>query len=755
MGLLCDDIHGLLGYRHLGYGICEAVRGCAVSGLDAGDIYATLQECQQTYLGCVCLDCPEVPPVVIVPQATATIVCDNCVGTTPFLDWRKWYPVNRGQAPGERAINWWGAECNFGQSTYNVAGIPIGLPASFGGQCIDFYYNWPCSNPSDPDCNDYRKEMEIMAERTNSNGDTIYLDHWGFGESSNWNVFYDAAALSEGEDCGCTEENIQALYPPSPDATQEAHRRELRRPLTMLTPCEVGEVAYGPVVCAARFVDGIDGTGQQWSGRDEKFLGSTHGGGAVGLFFTRVTLLNFWADLGQQCNIAEIKNEYFTTMCGAIDALCAAGATDPRCELNPSGIGRRAKKFTFSPDLLGFDSSPDSLIPGSSPGDPEPCANCDFQFCLDHFEIYFTREVPIDTAPMTNGAYHAQNGFMGLRIDNGMCFNDTCANWYMDPIGGAGPFTNPETPTPTPGGLATETPTPLPLEDPNWHTRCPHGPCLTPTPSDPPWCPTLVPLATAIIEPNDSKGLQNFCAATSDTVSLWPPAQTPWPGNTPTVAPKLTPTLAAYATSSIATCAPSATPTSTSTRTPTPTKTSTPTRTPTSTPTDTLTPTVTATPSNTSTPTDTLTPTPTATPSAPACATVEGDRECVECQSGPPADPGCRYEVVVTPPVLSCDPEGPYTITIKVGSTCDTGGNVTVEFDGDRYGLTYVPADAAWEMSKCLDHKPSSFEFEVTNGSGHDEGLSWYNIEYCCDCEEALLESELGLTVAHTTLRKE
>jgi hypothetical protein len=78
-----------------------------------------------------------------------------------------------------------------------------------------------------------------------------------------------------------------------------------------------------------------------------------------------------------------------------------------------------------------------------------------------------------------------------------------------------------------------------------------------------------------------------------------------------------------------------------------------------------------------------------------------------------------------------------------------------VEFDGDRYGLTYVPADAAWEMSKCLDHKPSSFEFEVTNGSGHDEGLSWYNIEYCCDCEEALLESELGLTVAHTTLRKE
>lgn len=245
----CGDTTQVLGYRHVANGVCEAVLGCELAGLDADNIYETLSACQVAHASCVCENCPPPLPPIPIPEATATLVCDNCVGDTGMLDWREWYPMNRGQAPGERVINWWTGSCYLGQSIYNVEGVPPHLPSEFAGQCVDYYYNWPCVE-GDADCNDHGVHKETMSERKDALGNTIYLDHWGIGGQDGWKVFYDAAALGDGSECGCNEEAIKALYPDPPDGTTTPEptevaelaeeRQNLRRPMTMLTACNVG-----------------------------------------------------------------------------------------------------------------------------------------------------------------------------------------------------------------------------------------------------------------------------------------------------------------------------------------------------------------------------------------------------------------------------------------------------------------------------------------------------------------------------------
>jgi len=123
----CEDPGQVLGYKHIGYGVCEAVTGCTLSGTDAGAIYQALGACQAAFADCACADCEPWPTPIPIPTATVTAVCDNCAPGTAYLDWHEWYPVDRGQQPGERAINWWSNPsgfCLFGQSTYNYPGIP-------------------------------------------------------------------------------------------------------------------------------------------------------------------------------------------------------------------------------------------------------------------------------------------------------------------------------------------------------------------------------------------------------------------------------------------------------------------------------------------------------------------------------------------------------------------------------------------------------------------------------------------------------
>lgn len=506
--------------------------------------------------------------------------------------------------------------------------------------------------------------------------------------------------------------------------------------MTMLTACNVGESVYGPVVCSARFANGTDPSGKVWSAFDEVYLGDKFGGEAVALYFARTTLLEYLEDpatagdgLAPECNIAKILNEYFTTDCRSVEEFCAElpaepeDRHDPRCEVDPVNSDNvRARRFTFSPDNLHFGFElPGPETPTATPG---PCEDCAMAYCLDHYEIYYTRQVPIDTAPLEGGPFRAINGFAGLRIDNGVCIADECPYWYVDPVGGATPTDLPGTPTATetPGG-ATSTPEPtLPLEDESWRTRCPRpdGSCLTPAPTAE-WCPTQQPLPTW--EPvGTAPSVLNGCPYVS-TPPAWPPpptaipvgSGTPTPGLPPTPAPTVIATLAPYATSEHAT--PCHTPTPTDTSTPTPTETDTPT--PTLTPTNTLTPTITPTP-------------------LPTCESISDSRSVI-CPYSGCGGVGCDWgDIALTPPILECDPDGPYEfdVTVQKDGACASGGQVNVQIDGSGpfNSMTRISdTPPIWHISLCSATKPHTIRFRLVNNGGDDGRLTSYTVEYCCD----------------------
>ncbi|MBK7780892.1 MAG: hypothetical protein IPJ58_09030 [Ardenticatenia bacterium] len=103
----CEIPERLLGYKHVGYGVCEAVIGCEAIGSDVEDMFTTMDDCLAAFEDCVCVDCDPLPTPIPIPSPTFVPACDHCSPGTEFLDWREWYPMDRGQKPGERAINWW------------------------------------------------------------------------------------------------------------------------------------------------------------------------------------------------------------------------------------------------------------------------------------------------------------------------------------------------------------------------------------------------------------------------------------------------------------------------------------------------------------------------------------------------------------------------------------------------------------------------------------------------------------------------
>ena len=248
-------------FKHVGNGVCEKYEGCLpLVGADAVP-YDTMTACTNAYAECACLDCDPLPDPVLVPTGTATgTPCpdQNCVPGTNLLDIQEWYPMDRGQAPGERALNWYDGQysCNpyyRGQSTFNYGGVPEGLPASYKNQCVDYFLNWPCP-ADDEQCHRYQQNhFEIISERRDESGHVTHLDHWGHNRESSWHVFY---STENGDGvCGCTNEDIAPL--PDAPATQQARRE----PEVIQFPCHVGQSINTPLRCGAKYTNGPNGRG--------------------------------------------------------------------------------------------------------------------------------------------------------------------------------------------------------------------------------------------------------------------------------------------------------------------------------------------------------------------------------------------------------------------------------------------------------------------------------------------------------------
>src|SRR5687768_17923457 len=76
----------------------------------------------------------------------------SALGATGLVSKADWYPVDRGQAPGVRVLNYWtngvfdpATPHNFrGQSTLNFGGPPAFFPATYGGNAVKYFINWTC-----------------------------------------------------------------------------------------------------------------------------------------------------------------------------------------------------------------------------------------------------------------------------------------------------------------------------------------------------------------------------------------------------------------------------------------------------------------------------------------------------------------------------------------------------------------------------------------------------------------------------------
>ncbi len=716
----CEIPERLLGYKHVGYGVCEAVIGCEAIGSDVADMFTTMDDCLTAFEDCVCVDCDPLPTPIPIPSPTFVPACDHCSPGTEYLDWREWYPMDRGQKPGERAINWWtepGAACLRGQSTYNYDGIPKGFPAQYAGQCLDYFFNWGCQR-DDPDCNDYERRMEIITERRNPDGSVNYLDLWGAGDIDKWQVYFDPNQLGDGSSCACNEETISTL--------SAEERKAKRVPSSFVAPCRTGDWVYGNVACAATFTRGeTDGT----RGWDEAHLGiPSSKEDPVSLWVTRTMVQEFLQDADQECNIALLVNEYLSTSCAQVESECAQETGqgtpsphegDPRCEfINGQG---RARHFTFVDGSLSIGAVPPLPTAGSGTPAPTaiPCEGCDLKWCMVMREEYYVRQVPRNS-PLTGGDYEHSGGFVGFEWA-GLhgCAGDDCPYWYIDRLEGV-------VDTPTPGFTPTAGPTstPVTIEDEQWRTRCRRpgncgSPPYTPVPS---FCskPTNTPIPAS--GTSDDRG----CGGAHGTPGS---TSTPTPGRTP--APTLTafPTNGSregvrFPTDSAPTCVPTSTPTPT--------------------PTNTLTPTSTATPTFTLTPTATYTPTPTPTP-LPTCDTQTAQRDCsspaANCLNG---GTGCVWDITPIDFVgLECDNDEPPSYDVEIEATeCNVTQylsqvKVTVYTTTGTYGPVLMQTAGGtpvkWTKTLCVAGKPDRVVFRWwSNTSAGVNGLEFASVSICC-----------------------
>jgi hypothetical protein len=483
-------------------------------------------------------------------------------------------------------------------------------------------------------------------------------------------------------------------------------------PLTAMAPCEVGAYVDGNVVCRVMYTNGPEGTG--W---DEEHLGDLFNTDSVSLMFVRTRLKEYLHDSWEDCNVALMVNEYYSTACASLDSWCQGHEGDPAyggCEevLNDPPEWR-ARRFTFGSGDLKYGFIPPSPPPGEGTPTPEPpvCETCGHTWCLIKVEEYYVRRVPRDNS-LIGGEYALGAGFAGFSWWQGSnCAIDECPHWYIDPVGGWMP-----TATLAPGVTPTAGPTqtPLSIEDDDWRTRCRRegtGNCsdvgtLTPAP----FCAAATPTAIQVTQgpPED-----NPCGHTP-----WPPPmtvtpeRTPVPPRTPTPLGGRTRTPMAFSTSDVATCVPSPTPTLTPTFTPTLTATSTPTMTPTPTP-------------------------------LPACDVQVVDRTCPDNAASCVSSGTCLW--TFTAPSfgsVSCDndPEPEYSLVVNVVKCDARVASALVSFDAGAAQSLVKLTSTVFQTTFCVTQLPSTYKINW-QGSGSQQyltkGPDYAELTLCCaECSE-------------------
>jgi len=252
------------------------------------------------------------PPLAAATAALAFLLAASCtVGdsdpeqtisteaeATALRPWSSWYPLDRGQREGERALNFWShpGKMEFrAQSTWNVPGVPNSLPPSFGGEAIDYFYNWTCSTPT---C----ETLDVGHREIMSEGASSYdLQHWARG-AGHWQVFYRPDAF-EGD---CRESAIRQRF-----SRADLENSDRKAPLVLRLPLDEGASAFGPPVCALLFNGVVQDPAKLIDGRHNAAEEETHERLQTGMWFAETKLLDEFLDRNGR-KILRVRNIYYT-----------------------------------------------------------------------------------------------------------------------------------------------------------------------------------------------------------------------------------------------------------------------------------------------------------------------------------------------------------------------------------------------------------------------------------------------------------
>ncbi len=156
-----------------------------------------------------------------------------------YRNWNNWYPLDRNQAPGQRAVNSWGDPDLPGQSTCKYSTTPTGLPANYGNESVQYFLNWWDTSPT---IDGYSEVLSIRGSNY------TLLDLWAAGTSSDWKVFYDPFSMTHVPIAEfCTVDAIATM-----SSRAQAGPKE---PMIWRLPNNPGQVYQSNLVCAAVFGD--------------------------------------------------------------------------------------------------------------------------------------------------------------------------------------------------------------------------------------------------------------------------------------------------------------------------------------------------------------------------------------------------------------------------------------------------------------------------------------------------------------------
>lgn len=310
-----DALHGVAGRGVQGPG-----EGCCVRGFGRSRVLLL------TLATPTCNTCTPAPP----PATAEPPSCEQ----TGTLDWRQWYPLDYGQRPGFRALNWWSDPqyCAFrGVSLYNQPGAPGGFPLTrtVGGEteCVDYYWLWTCG---DPTCS-WRRPQLLSIGR---DGRDLLL--WGNTEPRGGkDMFQVLLDTSQMECVPCQANAIRNFFASHPGSQPTDFMMPMRYRLPGQTGVGASESTNGG--CMVMFEPAVVDEDGSVTLDPCKIVGDFTVDGTLvreqtGHEFVMTTNLGYLNDPGSACNIIEAVNWSLT------DNVAACEDVDRQCRAHAPGV---------------------------------------------------------------------------------------------------------------------------------------------------------------------------------------------------------------------------------------------------------------------------------------------------------------------------------------------------------------------------------------------------------------------------------